>query len=741
MIYTNESQTSYSVLDLGYDRTLTKIVRKPAVLEDTTPELSNVFTSGVAPKNVTAGELVSTLEQQAGVLFSGKTGFNNTQTGYRLGVDSSDGLMKFYLGNTTEYINWNGTDLTIVGGLSVDSIDIGGSDSTSFHVSTAGNMWLGSSAYSSAPFRVTSTGDLDIGGTDATSFHIDNAGNLWWGSAGTYAAASVKISNAGVAAFSDITITGGAISGTPISSIPNNSSTDISLLMLTHSLVFSVTDADTIAWSSGTISLSNGRTFSIDAGNTGNMTALTYIYIDPDVSSTVLQTTTTYATAVGANKVLLGTAQNQTVTASFIPFHGGLPLIDGAQIGALSIVAGNIAATTITAAKMNVSQLSAIAADLGTITAGTVTGATIRTAASGDRFTMDSTSFQAIEAGGNVIFEVVLSGGDAGDVIMGDDATSTYAKWDDSAATFTVNGYVVVTKGVFGGDGSDGAFSQSSGTTTLSMASASVLVKNYTSFSLTGTADLTVSNKVSTGAFLIIKTTGNFTATSSTSPAINLASMGGNNGTGGAADTDGTAGTTGLGNISVNTAGAKGTKGVNPSTQGTGGTAGAGASYTSLGQVVGWVVPVWCGAGGAGGGGGADNGSGGDGGKGGGVLIIECAGAYNVSSTFSCGGANGSAATGGTTRSGGGGGGGGGGTIIAGYKTLTSDTGTYTVSAGTGGSGQSIASSVNGGGGGGGAGSSPTAATAGQNGQADKGGAGGDGAAGFSMRFVNNSFA
>ena len=102
------------------------------------------------------------------------------------------------------------------------------------------------------------------------------------------------------------------------------------------------------------------------------MSALTYIYIDPAVSSTVLQTTTTYSTAIGANKIHLGTAKNNTVTASFIPYGPGTPLIDGSDIGALSIVAGNIAASTITATKMSVSQLSAIAADMGSITAGTI---------------------------------------------------------------------------------------------------------------------------------------------------------------------------------------------------------------------------------------------------------------------------------------------------------------------------------------------------------------------------------
>lgn len=102
------------------------------------------------------------------------------------------------------------------------------------------------------------------------------------------------------------------------------------------------------------------------------MTALTYIYIDPGVSSTVLQTTTTASTALGANKCLIGTAQNNTVTASFIPYGPGQPLVDGANIGALSITAGNIAASTITAGKLNVTTLSAITADMGSLTTGTI---------------------------------------------------------------------------------------------------------------------------------------------------------------------------------------------------------------------------------------------------------------------------------------------------------------------------------------------------------------------------------
>lgn len=189
----------------------------------------------------------------------------------------------------------------------------------------------------SAGWRLDSNGDLeandgvfrgalsastiDIGGSDATSFHVDIDGNMWLGDA-SFASAPAKISNAGAATFSNVTVTGGSITGTPIASIPNNSSTDISLLEATHDLVFSVTDKDTVAWALGTITLSNGRTFSISASNTGNMAARTYIYLDTGVSSTALQTTTTVSTAMGANKKLIAVAQNGSAQAQFTVYGG-----------------------------------------------------------------------------------------------------------------------------------------------------------------------------------------------------------------------------------------------------------------------------------------------------------------------------------------------------------------------------------------------------------------------------------
>ena len=49
---------------------------------------------------------------------------------------------------------------------------------------------------------------LDIGGTDASSWHVDADGNMWWGNAGSYGAATIKISSAG-----SVDMTTGTFSG------------------------------------------------------------------------------------------------------------------------------------------------------------------------------------------------------------------------------------------------------------------------------------------------------------------------------------------------------------------------------------------------------------------------------------------------------------------------------------------------------------------------------------------------
>jgi hypothetical protein len=689
----------YTILDLGFEKSLTKALlalQQPST--SAPPEMANVFTSGTSPKNIIAGELISSLEQSSGVIFSGKTSFSDTTNGYRMGIDASDLLFRLTIGTTGQQLDWNVTTantLTISGALAAGSIDIGGADATSFHVDTDANMWLGAATFAAGPFRVTNTG-----AATATS----------------------------------ITITGGSISSTPISSIPNNTSTDISLLEFTHNLVFSVTDADTIAWTAGTINLSNGRTFAIVAGNTGNMLALTYIFLDTAVSSTILQTTTTFSAAIGANRSLIGTAQNQTVTASFVPQSGGgLPLVDGAQIGALSIVAGNIAASTITAGKMSVSQLSAITADLGAITAGSIvvpSGGFIR---SGQTAFDTGTGWYIANDAGTPRFSIGVGG------------STPSLTWNGTSLTVRAD---ILAGGLLGvGTGGDGALSIAAGTTNIDALSAQIVVRNHTSISITGTGALGLINPGTNGTILILKSQGNVTLTSTAAALIDVSSDGPAGGTGGAIGANGSVGSDASSTITLPTGGSGGIN------NGAGGAAGSRVLVLKSSFN---TIRAQCGSAG---GGGAGSGSqiGGDGGRGGGCVIIICGGALNFTGTILANGAVGANGVNDAANSGSGGGGGGAaGSVTIIYNVLTANTGTITTNGGNGGNGGSGSNTAGSGGGGGGGGSNrvlggaggaettagsagtadeDTAGTGGADGgiENDAGGGGGGGASGYSL--------
>lgn len=103
MSLTDNSQkdSKYSILDLGFDKLITKSSLIPDLV---TPELQNIITQAVAPKNVTSGELLS-------ILRFGKTRFDNTESGFILGLDES--VAKFYIGDSASYLNWDGVTLTV----------------------------------------------------------------------------------------------------------------------------------------------------------------------------------------------------------------------------------------------------------------------------------------------------------------------------------------------------------------------------------------------------------------------------------------------------------------------------------------------------------------------------------------------------------------------------------------------------------------------------------------------------
>lgn len=280
----------------------------------------------------------------------------------------------------------------------------------------------------------------------------------------------------------------------------------------------------------------------------------------------------------------------------------------------------------------------------------------------------------------------------------------------------------------FGGDGSDGAYTNDTGA--IDLGGATVVVKNYSSIIIDTQHHMSFTSPHANGTIAIIRCSGNAT--------IGAKIQLGNDSTGGQIGASGGAG--GAGNADAGIAGATGSSGNNPTGQwdsennhyGTGGTgvinesgaggggggqltagsngtttanatAGSGgakqSNWTGLFDLNNYRKTYFatCGAGGAGGGGGSGAyggtaGDGGDGGRGGGALILEVAGDLNVTGgaieAEGANGVDGDNGGGGTDpRAGGAGGGGAGGTVIVLYKGTLTGAITPSVVGGTGGTG------------------------------------------------------
>ena len=127
------------------------------------------------------------------------------------------------------------------------------------------------------------------------------------------------------------------------------------------------------------------------------------------------------------------------------------------EIKLLNITTGLIAASAVTYDKISVSQLSAINADLGTITAGTVTAATLRTSASNPKVQMDGTSLKGINSGGTTVFEVdgntlkcnllqgIVAVGSATEVRSPDSVVGIFADGNSDQVLFQISGVDIFT--------------------------------------------------------------------------------------------------------------------------------------------------------------------------------------------------------------------------------------------------------------------------------------------------------
>lgn len=151
-----------------FDESSSSIDASGGILGGYSGGLADLTDGLTAPQTIQSGGMSAALTQTIGsVLKFGKTKFDNTENGYILGVDT-DNLGKFYIGNTTSYLNWTGTALNIAGAISASTIDIGGSDATSFHVDADGNMWLGAATFAASTAKISNAGVMTIASITAT---------------------------------------------------------------------------------------------------------------------------------------------------------------------------------------------------------------------------------------------------------------------------------------------------------------------------------------------------------------------------------------------------------------------------------------------------------------------------------------------------------------------------------------------------------------------------------------------
>ncbi len=254
----------------------------------------------------------------------------------------------------------------------------------------------------------------------------------------------------------------------------------------------------------------------------------------------------------------------------------------------------------------------------------------------------------------------------------------------------------------FGGNGSDGALTVTSGTTTISLGSAAIVLKQYTSISITGSGKVAFSNPHTGGTKLIVLVQGDATFNSSTLPTFDVSACGAAGGTAGSGTSQsGGGGTTPNFVMDASSHGGGGGPGG-------GGNGQSGVAFTNNYLYTTSTDRLWTrtlflapGAGGGGGGTRSAGGTGGVGGRGGGALYMEVAGTLTLVGTgaISVAGQTGLNATAGA---GGGGGGGAGGQALVLYNIAGTITGNINDAGGGGGTGLYNNSTTGGSGGGGG---------------------------------------
>lgn len=133
-----------------------------------------------------------------------------------------------------------------------------------------------------------------------------------------------------------------------------------------HDLEFSATDHEIVEWTAGTITTASGQTFAIAPGaNTDVMAAVTYVYLDIELSRTSLRTTVNPENTIGGGRILIAVCVNDTAA---VPTLAMYQVFGGGAGTTVFLHADNVAANCITANEIYGNSLEVVAANIGILT-------------------------------------------------------------------------------------------------------------------------------------------------------------------------------------------------------------------------------------------------------------------------------------------------------------------------------------------------------------------------------------
>lgn len=315
-----------------------------------------------------------------------------------------------------------------------------GSGSSNLAIDPTKGLWLGASVFEDAPFRVNMQGAVT-----ATSGTFSGSISATTGSIGGWSISSNALTSGSViinstneqllfgSATAPLTGTGIFLGkdgsdyefrvGNPVSQYMHwtgstlnlvggvvtnlGTGTDLQILGWQFDATFTSSTFETVTWLAGTLTFANGVTYSIVAGS-ATISATTYIYFDSGASTTVLQTTTTATSAVGANKVLIGVISpnsDSTKKASMQIFGGtggSSGIITGDQIVANTISATELSTTLLYAGTITLDSLGHIKG--GQTGFDTGTGFFLGSSSGAYKFSIGSSSGQRVTWDGSSLY-------------------------------------------------------------------------------------------------------------------------------------------------------------------------------------------------------------------------------------------------------------------------------------------------------------------------------------------------